>query len=90
MVGVTSRVTTALGVTGGTTGYQVGTGADPDRWGSKTGTAIGTTTDNRDWTASTVENFAAATDVIVTANGGNFDATGVIYVSVQYITGQSD
>jgi hypothetical protein len=90
VMGVTSKVTTALGTTNSTTGYKIGTGADDDRWGDITGTAEGTTSDNRDWTAGTIECFPAATDVIVTATGGNFDATGVIYLSVQYMTGQAD
>jgi hypothetical protein len=89
-MGVTSKVTTALGTTNSTTGYKIGTAADDDRWGAITGTAAGTTSDNRDWTAGTIECFPAATDVIVTATGGNFDATGVIYLSVQYMTGQAD
>jgi hypothetical protein len=90
VMGVTSKVTTALGTTNSTTGYKIGTGADDDRWGAITGTAEGTTSDNRDWTAGTIECFPAATDVIVTATGGDFDATGVIYLSVQYMTGQAD
>jgi hypothetical protein len=90
VMGVTSKVTTALGTANGTTGYKIGTGADDDRWGAITGTAAGTTSDNRNWTAGTIECFPAATDVIVTAVGGNFDATGVIYLSVQYMTGQAD
>ena len=90
VLGVTSKVTTALGTSNGTTGYQVGTAADADRWGAITGTALGTTSDNRNWTAGTIECFPAATNVIVTATGGNFNGTGVIYLSVQYMTGQAD
>jgi hypothetical protein len=90
VMGVTSKVTTALGTANGTTGYQVGTAADPDRWGAITGTAAGTTSDNRNWTAGTIECFPAATNVIVTATGGNFNGTGVIYLSVQYMAGEAD
>jgi hypothetical protein len=90
VMGVTSKVTTALGTANGTTGYKIGTGADDDRWGAITGTAAGTTSDNRNWTAGTIECFPTATDVIVTATGGNFDATGVIYLSVQYMAGEAD
>ena len=90
VMGVTSKVTTGLGTTNGTTGYKIGTGADDDRWGAITGTVAGTTSDNRDWTAGTIECFPSATDVIVTATGGNFDATGVIYLSVQYMAGEAD
>lgn len=90
ILGVTSKVTTALGTGNGTTGYKIGTAADDDRWGNITGTAAGTTSDNRDWTSGTVECFPAATNVIVTANGGNFNGTGVIYLSVQFMAGQAD
>jgi hypothetical protein len=90
VMGVTSKVTTALGTANGTTGYKIGTGADDDRWGAITGTAAGTTSDNRNWTAGTIECFPSATDVIVTATGGNFNGTGVIYLSVQYMAGEAD
>jgi hypothetical protein len=90
VMGVTSKVTTALGTTNSTTGYKIGTAGDDDRWGDITGTAAGTTSDNRNWTAGTIECFPTATDVIVTATGGNFDATGVIYLSVQYMAGEAD
>jgi hypothetical protein len=88
VMGVTTKVTTAL--TGGVTGYQIGTAADADRWGVAATATIGTTTDNRDWTNGTIECFTAATDVILTANGANFSGTGVIYVSIQYLRGESD
>jgi len=88
VMGVTTKVTTAL--TGGVTGYQVGTAADADRWGVAATATIGTTTDNRDWTNGTIECFTAATDVILTADGASFSGTGVIYVSIQYLRGESD
>jgi hypothetical protein len=86
VMGVTSRVSTLIT---GADGYQIGTAADADRWADKTGVAVGTTTDNRDWTAGTIENFAAATDVIVTAKTANFTA-GAIVVTVHYLAGQAD
>ncbi len=87
---MTTKVTTGLGTSNGTTGYNVGDGTDADRWGAITGTTAGTASDNRDWTATTVQCFTAANDVVLTAVGGNFDGTGVIDVSVQYIIGQVD
>lgn len=90
VVGVTTKVTTALGTSNGTTGYQVGDGTDADRWGAITGTAAGTSSDNRDWTATTVQAFTSAQDVVITATGGNFNGTGAIVVSVQYLMGQCD
>ncbi len=90
VVGVTTKVTVALGGGGGTTGYQVGTVADPDRWGVAATITAGTSTDNTNWTAGTIECFTAASDVVITAVGGNFNGTGTIYVSVQYLIGQCD
>ena len=90
VVGVTTKVTTGLGTSNGTTGYTVGDGTDADRWGAITGTAAGTSSDNRDWTDGTVTCFTAANNVVITATGGDFNGTGVIYVSVQYLTGECD
>ena len=90
VVGVTSKVTTGLGTGNGTTGYTIGDGTTANRWGAITGTVAGTSSDNTNWTVTTIQAFTAASDVVVTATGGNFDATGVIYVSVQYLIGQCD
>lgn len=90
LVGLTTRVTTALGTGNGTSGYQIGDGSDTDRWGTVTGTAIGTTTDNRDFTVTTAQFFNADQNVVITANGGNFDGTGVIQVIAYYIRGEAD
>jgi hypothetical protein len=90
VVGVTTKVTTGLGTGSGTTGYTVGDGSDVDRWGVVVGTASGTSSDNTNWTATTIQAFTAASDIVITASGGNFDGTGVIYVSVQYLIGQCD
>jgi hypothetical protein len=90
VVGVTTKITTQLGATGGTTGYQVGDGTDPDRWGVAAAVTAGTTTDNTNATATTVQMFTAANDVVLTADGGNFDGTGVIDVNVFYLIAQAD
>lgn len=90
VVGVTTKVTVSLGTGGGTTGYNVGDGSDADRWGAIVGTASGTSSDNTNWTATTVQAFTAASDIVITAVGGNFNGTGTIYVSVQYLIGQAD
>jgi hypothetical protein len=89
-IGVTTYVRTALGTTGGTTGYSVGDGTDADRWGSKSATAIATQTQNSDWTVGTLEAFTAAKNVVITALGGNFDGTGDMRVGVTYLIGKSD
>jgi hypothetical protein len=89
VVGVTTKVTVTISG-GTTTGFQVGTGADPDRWGEAVALTAGTSLDNTNWTAGTIEAFTAATNVVVTAVGGNFTGTGTIYLSVQYLIGQCD
>jgi hypothetical protein len=86
VVGVTTRVSTEVT---GASGYQVGTVADPDRWGDITGVAVGTTSDNTNWTAGTIECFTAATDVVITAKTSNFTA-GALVLTVHYLIGQAD
>jgi hypothetical protein len=72
---------------GAATGYIVGDGVDPDRWGSVTGTAVGTLTDNTYWTATTVQAFTAAQAITLTALTGNFPAGGKIRVCMTYMSG---
>lgn len=86
VVGVTCKVTTLIT---GATSFDIGTAADPDRFGAGIAVALGTTSDNTNWTAGTIECFTAATSIILTAVGGNFTA-GAVYVSVQYLAGQAD
>lgn len=86
VVGVTCKVTTAIT---GATSFDLGTVADPDRFGAGIGVAAGTTSDNRNWTAGTIECFPTTTSLLITANGGNF-TDGAVYVSVQYLSGQAD
>jgi len=88
LVGVTTRVTTALGTGSGTTGYTVGDGSDADLWGDITGTAIGTNSGSADFTAAAAAGafYPAAQDVVITAKTGNFNGTGVIEVVAHYLT----
>jgi hypothetical protein len=92
LLGVTTKVTTALGVTNGTTGYTVGDGSDVDRWGDITGTASGTSSDNTNATVATAigAGFIAAQDVVLTAKTGNFDGTGVIRVTAFFLKAECD
>lgn len=91
LIGVTTRVTTAIGTSNGTTGYQVGDGADSDLWGAITGTAIGTTSDATNFTATTALGPADADRTItLTATSGNFDGTGVIEVCAFYLRAEAD
>ena len=86
VVGVTCKVKTAIT---GATSFDLGTAADPDRFGAAIATTLGITSDNRDWTSGTVECFPSATSLVLTANGSNFTG-GAVYVSVQYLSGQAD
>lgn len=90
VLGISTQVTVALGTGNGTTGYQVGDGSDADRWGNVTGTATTTKTKNSDWTAATVPIFTAAQNVVITANGGNFNGTGSIWIDVAYAFGDAN
>lgn len=85
LLGVTTRITTALGTTNGTTGYNVGDGSDADRFGVASAVTLGTTTDNTSATAAFTGSFTSANDVVLTAVGGNFDGTGDIRVIAHYI-----
>ena len=86
VVGVTCKVTTAIT---GATSFQLGTAADPDRFGAAIAITLGATSDNQNWTSGTVECFPSATSLILTANSSNFTG-GAVYVSVQYLSGQAD
>lgn len=91
LIGVTTRVTTALGTTNSTTGYTVGDGTDADLWGAITGTAQGTTSDRRDFTAvDALGPDGADRTITLTAVGGNFDGTGVIEVCAYYLAAEAD
>lgn len=85
VVGVSTRVTVALGTDNSTSGYTVGDGSDADRWGAVTGTAVGTSSNNTDWTGTTVQAFTSAANVVLTAAGGNFDGRGAIEITVDYL-----
>ena len=85
LLGITTFVTSDIGTSNGTTGYQVGDG-DVDRWGDITGTVQGTSTDNTNATADTTAFYTAASDVTITAVGGNFDGTGNMRVVAHYIS----
>jgi hypothetical protein len=82
LVGVATTTTTTIT---GATGYAIGDGSDPDRWGSITGTAVGTDSDNTDATADPTGYFAAANDVVLTALTSNFTG-GVVQVVAFYLT----
>lgn len=86
VIGIATEVTTALGTGSGTSGYRVGDGSDTDRWGVAAAVLIGTKTNNSNWTVTTVNLFTAAQNIVITADGGNFNGTGVIVLTVDYLS----
>lgn len=98
LLGVTTRVNTALGTSNGTTGYAVGTATDPNLWGDVTAVAAGTASkaqaivdQSTGYTADDALGFSvAAQDVVITAAGGNFDGTGAIEVCAFYSLAEAD
>lgn len=91
LIGVTTRVNTALGTTNGTTGYLIGDGTDADLWGAITGTAVGTSSDSSNYTAlNALGPSSVDRTVTITAVGGDFDGTGVIDVCAFYLRTEAD
>jgi hypothetical protein len=87
VVGVTCRNTTAVTGDAGFTGYNIGDGSDPDRWGANVDPAINETTDLTDCTITSVPLYAAATSVVLTQVGGStFVADKTIRITVHYIS----
>lgn len=88
LIGVTSRVNTTCTTA---TGYTVGTAGDTDLWGVASAVSAGTATGSANFTAAGASGlFTAATDVVVTPTGGNFDGTGVIELAVHYLLTEAD
>ena len=85
LLGLTARITTTFGTTTGLTDFDVGDGVTADRFANSLAITSGTTMDMTDATASPGGWFASANDVVLTAVGGNFDATGVIELIAHYI-----
>lgn len=83
VLALSTRVTTLVT---GPAGYDVGDGSDVDRWGNSILVADNTTSDNTDWTATTIQAFTAANNVVITTDGVDFTA-GVIRIVVHYIDG---
>lgn len=78
--GIATTTTTTIT---GATGYQVGDGADADRYGDITGTAVGTVSSSTNYTADPRWWTTGARAVTLTAKTSNFTA-GVVQVTVFY------
>ena len=83
VLGVTVRVMTLVAC--GSSTFQVGDGTDADAWGSAIAVAAGTASASANFNITAPAFYAAATNVVLTANGTAFTA-GVVKVAVHYIT----
>ena len=84
VVGVTTFVVTTATTA---TSFDVGDGADVDRWGAGVLVAGGTASEPAGFTDNSLQfQTGGAGDVVLTANGGNFDGTGDVRVTLAYIT----
>jgi len=70
LLGVTSRVIVA-NTNGACTSMSIGDGTTADLWGAALSTALAATTTNANATSNWPTPVPAATDVVITANGGN-------------------
>jgi hypothetical protein len=87
VIGITTRVTTAVTGDAGFTGFNIGDGSDVDRWGANVTPTVDQTTDLTDCTVTTPPIYAAATSVVLTQVGGStFVAGGVVRITVHYIS----
>lgn len=83
--GVTAKIITTFGNSGGLTGLLVGDPTDTDRWTSSAmARTSGTETDDGDFSDPSLMIYASATNVLVSAVGGTFDTDGVIELCVHY------
>jgi hypothetical protein len=78
VIGVTARVTTAVT---GATSFDIGDGTTANIFGDDVAVALDTTSNN----TIAPTRYAAATNVVLTANGGNFTA-GAVRLTVHFIT----
>ena len=85
VLGVVARVVTSFGNGHGLTTFKIGDGTDDDRWGNTIARTTGTTTDGTYFTIANPVYYAAATNVVLTSIGGNFDSNGQARVTVIYV-----
>jgi len=77
------KVLTAFGATGGLTGLLVGDLSDPARWSSAAiALTQNTETDEGNFSDMSLMIYPAAADLLVTAVGGLYDATGLLELCV--------
>lgn len=86
LLGITTRVTTAITGAGGFTGSDIGDGTTQNLYGTNTAPTLNFTTGLANHAAAAVPKLGiAAGDVVFTAVGGNFTA-GVVRIEAHYIS----
>lgn len=81
---VVVEVTVALGNSNGLTGFHVGYPGEYNKWGDGIARTLGTKTNAGSVANPTPVSFSSASDVVLSAVGGAFDATGTVHVWVYY------
>lgn len=84
LAGVTSEILTGFGTTQGLTGFGIGDGTLYDRWGIQTTLTATAQTDQGDFRDAGWPVYASASDLLVTAEGGTFDGTGRLELTLWY------
>ena len=81
--GVTARITTTFGATNGLTGLRIGDASSTVRWtNADMALSLNTETDEGDFSDMSLMIYPATTDLVVSAIGGLYDATGVLQVAI--------
>ena len=86
VLGVTIRVNSTFGAGNGLTTISIGDGTDADRWGAGIARTSGTLTTGANFTITSLPIYAAATNVVITADAGTFTGTGALRATVHYMT----
>lgn len=84
VLGVTYYCSTGFGTSNGLTAVNIGGFGIEDGWGANVGITLGTTTTPGNFRRGDHPVSTAATDIVVTAVGGPFDATGACIVTVHW------
>lgn len=86
IVGVTAKVLESFGVSNGLETLGIGDATQPTRWGSTLTPGAGSETTQDDFESGDMPIYATATDLLVVALGGAFDANGRLEVQIHSFT----
>ena len=81
LFGVVAYVKTTLGNSSGLTTFSLGTSEDRSKWGSGIARTITTETNVGQFLVYQPEPISSALDVVITADAGTFDGTGVVVLT---------